>query len=133
MSSVRYGAARLEHRAEHPVGAGQRPHRGDQPVAHAGDEEPPEAPVAVGNPERGVPRAGQLPGRVDEPLQDLVDRQLRGHGENGVADGLQRWAQRLGHRLDDSFRRVPRYWFWLQVLIIVFVVAGMVIAITKLA
>ena len=35
--------------------------------------------------------------------------------------------------LDDSFRVMPRYWFWLQVLIIVFVLAGMVIAITKLA
>jgi hypothetical protein len=35
--------------------------------------------------------------------------------------------------LDDSFRIVPRYWFWLQILIVVFVVAGMVIAITKLA
>jgi len=28
---------------------------------------------------------------------------------------------------------VPRHWIWLQVAIIVFVVAGMVIAITKLA
>jgi hypothetical protein len=28
---------------------------------------------------------------------------------------------------------MPRYWFWLQILIIVFVLAGMVIAITKLA
>jgi len=28
---------------------------------------------------------------------------------------------------------VPRHWIWLQVAIIVFVLAGMVIAITKLA
>jgi hypothetical protein len=28
---------------------------------------------------------------------------------------------------------VPRHWIWMQVLIVVFVVAGMVIAITKLA
>jgi len=28
---------------------------------------------------------------------------------------------------------MPRYWLWLQILIIVFVLAGMVIAITKLA
>jgi hypothetical protein len=28
---------------------------------------------------------------------------------------------------------VPRFWFWTQVLIVVFVVAGMVIAITRLA
>jgi len=28
---------------------------------------------------------------------------------------------------------MPRHWFWTQILIIVFVLAGMVIAITKLA
>jgi hypothetical protein len=28
---------------------------------------------------------------------------------------------------------VPRYWIWLQVLAVVFVLAGMVIAITRLA
>jgi len=28
---------------------------------------------------------------------------------------------------------MPRHWFWMQVLIVVFVLAGMVIAITKLA
>jgi hypothetical protein len=28
---------------------------------------------------------------------------------------------------------MPRYWIWMQVAIVVFVVAGMVIAITKLA
>jgi hypothetical protein len=28
---------------------------------------------------------------------------------------------------------VPRHWLWMQVAIVVFVVAGMVIAITKLA
>ena len=60
--------------------------------------------------------------------------QLRGDGQNSVADGLQRGTERLGHRPDDSFRVMPRYWIWLQILIIVFVlVAGMVIAITKLA
>gem|GEM_PF-7021319 len=33
-----------------------------------------------------------------------------------------------------AFRgRMPRFWFWVQILILVFVVAGMVIAITKLA
>jgi hypothetical protein len=29
--------------------------------------------------------------------------------------------------------RMPRHWVWMQVAIVVFVVAGMVIAITKLA
>jgi hypothetical protein len=28
---------------------------------------------------------------------------------------------------------MPRHWFWMQIVIIVFVLAGMVIAITKLA
>jgi hypothetical protein len=28
---------------------------------------------------------------------------------------------------------VPRHWIWMQIAIVVFVVAGMVIAITKLA
>jgi len=32
-----------------------------------------------------------------------------------------------------SFTVVPRHWIWLQVAILVFVLAGMVIAITKLA
>jgi hypothetical protein len=35
--------------------------------------------------------------------------------------------------VDDSFGVMPRFWIWTQVAIIVFVVAGMVIAITKLA
>jgi hypothetical protein len=33
----------------------------------------------------------------------------------------------------DSFETMPRFWIWMQVLIVVFVLAGMVIAITKLA
>jgi hypothetical protein len=32
-----------------------------------------------------------------------------------------------------TFQAVPRSWIWMQVAIVVFVVAGMVIAITKLA
>jgi len=28
---------------------------------------------------------------------------------------------------------MPRHWFWMQIAIVVFVLAGMVIAITKLA
>ena len=32
-----------------------------------------------------------------------------------------------------TFSGMPRHWFWTQVVIVVFVVAGMVIAITKLA
>jgi hypothetical protein len=35
--------------------------------------------------------------------------------------------------LDDTLVPMPRFWFWTQVAIVVFVLAGMVIAITKLA
>jgi hypothetical protein len=34
---------------------------------------------------------------------------------------------------DDSLGHVPKLWIWTQVLIVVFVVAGIVIAITHLA
>ncbi len=34
---------------------------------------------------------------------------------------------------DDSFEAMPRLFFWTQALIFVFVVAGIVIAITRLA
>jgi hypothetical protein len=36
-------------------------------------------------------------------------------------------------RLCSFERAMPRFWIWMQVLIFVFVVAGIVIAITKLA
>jgi hypothetical protein len=36
-------------------------------------------------------------------------------------------------RATASFTPVPRHWIWMQVAILVFVLAGMVIAITKLA
>jgi hypothetical protein len=32
-----------------------------------------------------------------------------------------------------SVRPVPRFWLWTEIVIVVFVVAGMIIAITKLA
>ena len=87
------GAVGLEHRPEHPVRAGQRAHRGDQLVAHPGDQEAAEAAGAVRDPQRGVAGAGQLARGVDQPLQDLVHRQLRGDGQHGVADRLQRGAE----------------------------------------
>jgi hypothetical protein len=84
------------------VGAGQRAHRGDQLIAHAGDKEAAKAACPVRNAERGIPRAGQFAGAVDEPLQHLVDRQLGGHGKDGVADRLQCRAHPLGHARDHS-------------------------------
>ena len=89
---------RVEHRAEHAVLARQRAERGDQLVAHAGGEEPAEAALAVGQPERRVARAGELAGAVDEPLQDVVDGHLGRDREHRVADRPQGGAQMLGHR-----------------------------------
>ena len=88
---------RVEHRAEHAVLSRQRAERGDQLVAHAGGEEPPEAALAVGKPERGVAGAGQLPRAVDEPLQDVVHRHLGRDREHRVADRPQGGTQTLGH------------------------------------
>ena len=56
--------------------------RGSGPIAATSsslipdDEESAKAALAVGHAERGVPRAGELARAVDQPLQDLVDRQL---------------------------------------------------------
>jgi hypothetical protein len=69
---------------------------------------------------------------VHEALEHVVDRELRGNGQNGVTDRLEGGAEGLRHVAHDSFGRVPRLWFWTQAAIVVFVLAGIVIAITKL-
>ena len=118
---------------------GSGPIDGDQLVAHARDEKAAKAAVPVRDSERGVARAGKLAGRVDESLQHLVHGQVGGHREHRVTDRLQRRIEPLRHRsgtIDGriaSFTAVPRHWIWMQVAIVVFVLAGMVIAITKLA
>ena len=91
--------AGLEHRSQHAVLARQRPERGDQLVAHARGEEAAEAPVAVGQPERGVARARQLARGVHEPLEHLLHRQLGGHAQHGVAHSLEGRGhhESLGH------------------------------------
>ena len=53
-----------------------------------------EAALAVGQPERRVARAGQLPRAVDEPLEDVLDRQLGRDREHRVADRPQRGLRR---------------------------------------
>jgi hypothetical protein len=45
---------------------------------------------------------------------------------------LSRWGTGAQDR-PIAFKAMPRSWFWMQLVIVVFVVAGMVIAITKLA
>ncbi len=97
------GAAGLQHRPEHPVRPGQRPHRGDQLVAHSGDQKAPEPARAVRDAQCGVTGACELSCRVDQTLQDLVDRQLRGDRQHRVTDGFERWTQGLRHPQDDSF------------------------------
>ena len=109
---------RVEHRAEHAVLAGQRAERGDQLVVHPRGEEAAEATLAVGQPERGEAGAGEHAGAVDEPLQDLVDREPRRDREHGVADRRQcrvqlLMVQPLVHSSDDRSggARVPRAGF----------------------
>jgi hypothetical protein len=70
---------------------------------------------------------------LDQTLEHFLHGQLSGNRQHRVADRLQRWTQPLRHRQHDSFAAVPRIWLWTQVAILVFVLAGMAIAITKLA
>ena len=51
--------------------------------------------VSIGDAKRGVAGAGQLAGGVDQLLQDLVDGQVGGHAQDGVAHGLQHRVQSL--------------------------------------
>ena len=95
---------RLEHRAEHAVLARQRSERCDEPVAHARREEAAEAAFPVGQSERGVPCAGKLARAVDQSLQHLVDREPGSDREHGVADRLERRADRRGHACNDTSR-----------------------------
>ena len=68
------GGRRLQDRPEHSVRPRQWAEGGHQLVAHPRDEEPAESTLPVGNPQRRVARAGELPGTLDEPLQDLLHR-----------------------------------------------------------
>ena len=116
-----------------PCVRGSGPHRGDQLVVHPGHQEAAEAPVTIRNAQRRKARHRQLARAVDQALQYIVDQQLRGDGQRGVADRLQCGSHALWHRRDDSFGGMPKLLLWTQVAICVFVLAGMVIAITKLA
>jgi hypothetical protein len=69
----------------------------DQLVAHTRDEEAAEAAVTVRGAERRVAGPGQLARPIDEALQDVLDRELRGDGENRVAYRSKRGIQVLGH------------------------------------
>ncbi len=115
------------------MGARQRPHRRDQLVAHPGDEKSAKATDVVGDPECRVARPGELTGGVDQPLQHLVDRQLAATAS--TASDTARSAGLIGSCMaaDDSLgASMPRLWYWTTVLIFVFVIAGIVIAITRL-
>ena len=65
-------------------------------------------PLAVGDAERRVARAGELARLVDEPLEHLVDRRLRRDGEHRVADRLQRCVRGRAHRPPNSSAARPR-------------------------
>src|SRR5215212_6885249 len=98
---------RLEHRAEQPVRTWERPHRRDELVAHARGKELTEPAVAVGQPQRGVAGRRELARTVHEALQHLLDRELGGHGQHGVADGLECGAER-GHAPAQTRWLIPR-------------------------
>ena len=97
MSAVRYGSLVSSIAAEQPVRARERAERGDQLVAHPGHEEAGEAALAVRGAERRVAGARQLARGVDELLEHVLDRALRGDRQDGVADGAQRRVERVGH------------------------------------
>ncbi len=111
---------------------GSGTHRRHELVAHPGDQEAAKAALSVRYPQRGKASSGELTRRLDQTLEYLLDGHLGGDRQYGVADRLQRWAQPLRHRQHDSFAEVPRIWLWTQVAILVFVLAGMAIALTKL-
>ena len=99
---VRLG--RLEHRAEQPVRARQRPHRLDQLLAHARGDEARERALAVGHAERGVARPAELARRVDEPLQHRLDLALGGHRQHDVGERAE--GRGVGHA--STVRRARR-------------------------
>ena len=91
--------ARLEHRAEHPVLARHRPERRDQPSLMPEVRKRRKPPSPSGSPSAAKRASGELTRAVDQPLQHLVDRELRRDREHRVADRLQRRAdpRRLHH------------------------------------
>ena len=91
------GAERLgrrEHRAQHSVRPGQGAQRGDQLVGHPRDDEVSKPAFAVRDTQRRKSRTGKLPRGVDELLEHLLDRALRGDRQHGVANSFKCRAER---------------------------------------
>jgi hypothetical protein len=78
------------------VGAGQWAHRRDQLIAHPRDEEATEATLTVRDAEGGEARVGELSRRVDELLEDLLDRPLGRDRQHRVGNGFEWWAKGFG-------------------------------------
>ena len=76
---------RVEHGAEQAVCRGQRAEPRDQLLGHPRGQELGEAAVAVRNPDRRIAGVDKAPRDVDEPLQDLLDAEIRRDREHGVA------------------------------------------------
>lgn len=139
---------RLEHRAQHSVCPGQWTHRGNQLAAHARDDEAAKPTLTIRHAQRGESGAGKLPRAVNELLENLLDRALRGNRQHRIADSFESGAERafgVGYVLQGMqvcpiqgraslgfVSQMPRSWIVMQALIVVFVVAGMVIALTRL-
>ncbi len=86
----------LNQRAEDAAPAGEVPDGGLRLLVDARDDELLERlPARVDDAQRGVPGPGQLSSRLDDPLQDRVERQLRRECDTRVHDGSQ--TIHLGH------------------------------------
>src|ERR671928_654370 len=88
----------FEHRAEQAVLAREVADRVVLLLAHPGGDEVREPALAVGDADRRVARAGELPCRVGELLEDGLEAVLGGDRDDGVADRAEGAAvQRFGH------------------------------------
>ena len=93
----------LEHRAEEAVLARELADRVVLLLGHAGGDEVREPALAVGDADRRVARAGELPRRVCEPLEDRLEAVLRRDRDDDVAHGAKRTAvERLRHPANDT-------------------------------
>src|SRR5205085_2135418 len=55
-----------------------------------------EAAIPVGDTERGEARVGELPGRMDQLLEHLLDRPLGCDRQHRIGDGLECGAEGFG-------------------------------------
>ena len=110
MSTVRYGRSDSSIAPSSPCVRGSGPIAATSSSVMPDGDEALEGALAVGDPDRRVPRPGELARRVDEALQHGLDRALGGDREHGVAHRLQRRGlARIAHPADlTALRRLCR-------------------------